>query len=174
MSRRWAPARWRRVRSRVPLPMPCTTLSGCACATCRSRPNGWRPPPPIRSGNGRSEFALEPIQHALPRVGGIGCGVVLRSVAHEPVAGVGIDDGVSVMGGDLLDVLSGDPRVLATEEQQGGAVGRTELACDRAAVEADGRVKRLRLDRHAVGETTAHAEAGDADLRRAEVAENPR
>src|SRR2546430_2071156 len=103
---------------------------------------------------------------------GVSFSDVLRAAAHEPVAGVRIDDCVVVMSDDLVDVLGRDPHVLAAKEQQGGAVGRPEFAGDRAPIESDSGVEALGLYGHAVRQPAAHAETGNADLGRAEVAED--
>src|SRR4051794_35573675 len=86
------------------------------------------------------EGVTEPFQEAVPRVGGVGFGEVFGAVAHEAVPGLGVHNGVGVVGRHLLDVLCGDPNVLPPEEQQGRTVGRPQLVGDRAAVEADGGV----------------------------------
>src|SRR5437660_7296143 len=90
-----------------------------------------------------SKFTAEPLQETAPGVGGVGLREVLGAVAHEAVPGFRIHDRVGMVGGDLRDVLGGDPHIVAAEEQQCVAVRRTQFVGNGAAVEPHGGIETL-------------------------------
>ena len=105
----------------------------------------------------------EVVEHPRPGVGGSVGDVVLGSAPHEPVAGVGIHDGVGMGGRYLLDVGARYVGIVTAEEQQSRAFGLAQVRDDPRAVEADGGVEAPTVAGRVLREPAPHTEPSDSE-----------